>query len=237
MMWPYRLNIRGKPLSQISSSATALAAAVLSLAGCTFSGGDIGNPAVRKLHWFSFVAGDDIRQACASDTPDRFRVVYNGVYERQVRVYETDSLRQQLAVWISEPGSVSSLYGGDLLAPWRAKVAKVALDQAGYDRLLAAFADSAMFAPPPVGLELPSHGYSWTAAFCRGGHFGFTGWRYPSTAFDDLSFPAQLFALDPTGIPVAEAAPLPIDPLWEDKSRRGEAVSFSLKVGQDGMLR
>lgn len=220
-----------------SSSLTAIAAVALPLAGCAFSGEDIGDPLVRKMHWFSFVAGDDIRQTCAAGTPDRFRLVYNGVYERQVRIYETDSLRQRLAIWVPQPGQASSLDTGDLLSSWRAKEAEVALDPAGYDRLLAAFGDSAMFAPPPVGLELPSHGYSWTAAFCHEGHFGFTGWRYPSAAFDALSFPAQLFALDPTGIPVAAAAPLPVDPLWEDKLRKGGGVSFSLKVGTDGMVR
>ena len=57
------------------------------LAGCTYRG-DIDNPAVRKVSWFSYLDGTDIRTACAEGAPDSYRLVYNGRYEEQLRSYE-----------------------------------------------------------------------------------------------------------------------------------------------------
>ena len=32
----------------------------------------MGDPLTRKFHWFSYVAGDDIRATCRPGDPDRF---------------------------------------------------------------------------------------------------------------------------------------------------------------------
>ncbi len=48
----------------------------------------IDNPAVRKVAWFSYLDGNDIREAARPGAPDRFRLVYNGQYEKQIRSYE-----------------------------------------------------------------------------------------------------------------------------------------------------
>src|SRR5947209_6032738 len=45
-------------------------------------------PIVRSLNWFGFVAGDDIRAACTPGSRDRIRLVYNALWEEQVRTYE-----------------------------------------------------------------------------------------------------------------------------------------------------
>lgn len=222
----------GLLLARLASLLFAAAA----LASCTWSGGDIGNPVERKFHWFSFVEGEDIRATCDAGTPDRFRLVYNGIYDEQLRIYELDGLRRLLIVRVVDQGRGAGLSTGDILAPWRAVEAKVQLDQAGYDRLVAAFAQGGMFAPPPVGLELPSRSFHWTAATCHGGRYGFTAWKYPSAAFAAMGFDTALFALDPTGIPVNRAREVGFDPLWESKARRNEVVNFSLRVTADGLL-
>src|SRR5690242_20707907 len=65
---------------------TLIAAAALGLlAGCAYHGdhrGTVDNPGVRKVAWFSYLDGGDIRDTCAPGSPDRFRLVYNGQYEK-----------------------------------------------------------------------------------------------------------------------------------------------------------
>ena len=215
----------------IASIATVL------LAGCAYQGGDMGDPLNRKVGWFSYVGGDDIRAQCQPGTPDRFRLVYNGVYERQLRMYELDSLRHVLSVKVTRPGNVARLSSDDLLAPWRAVDQKVQLDASSYDKLVADMDKAGMFGPPAVGRELPSHGYHWSAAACKGGQFHFTGWVWPDAGFETLPFAADLFGLDPTGIAVAQPGPIPFDPQYDAKARRGEVSEFKLKVGRDGLVR
>ncbi|MGE5505499.1 MAG: hypothetical protein ACM31L_13845 [Actinomycetota bacterium] len=205
------------------------------LAGCTYRGGDIGDPAVRKFDWFSFVAGDDIREHCQPDMPDRFRMVYNAIYTEQLRIYEWDSLRRVLSVKVRGETMGGGLALDDPLAPWRAKSEKVQLDGPTYDRLVAALQADGAFGPPAVGLQLPSRSYYWTAATCRAGRYAFTAWRHPSEAFDRLQAPALLFALDFTGEPVRQAAPVPFDPFFNDKVRKNQAVDFNLGVGENGL--
>lgn len=223
-------------MTSLLARVSALLAVVAGLASCTWSGGDIGDPLERKAHWFSFIEGEDIRASCAAGTPDRFRLVYNGVYDQQLRIYEVDALRRLLTIRVVSPGSAARLSSDDLLAPWRAVEATVQLDQAGYDRLVDSFARGGMFAPPPVGLELPSRSYYWTAALCKDGRYGFTAWKYPSATFAAMGFDADLFALDTTGIAVNQPKEVPYDVLWEDKAKRGEVTRFSFRVTDNGIL-
>lgn len=224
-------------MTSLLARAAAMLLGVAALASCSWTGGDIGDPLERKAHWFSFVGGDDVRASCDATSPDRFRLVYNGVYDEQLRIYELDSLRRLITIRVVNQGNASQLSSDDPLAPWRAVEAKVQLDQAGYDRLVAAFAQGGMFAPPPAGLELPSRSYYWTAATCRQGRFGFTAWKYPSAAFAAMGFDADLFALDTTGVPVNQAKEVPYDPLWESKAKRNQVPVFSLRVTANGLLK
>jgi hypothetical protein len=223
-------------MKAILSRFSAVILAVCAVASCTYQGGDIGDPLTRKAHWFSFVEGEDIRASCAAGTPDRYRLVYNGIYDEQLRIYEVDALRRILAIHVTQPGNAGRLSTGDLTAPWRALEEKVQLDQPTYDRLVQSFAQGGMFAPPPVGLELPSRSYFWTAAICKDGQYGFTAWKYPSAAFDRLGFDQNLFALDPTGVAVNQPKDVPFDVLWEDKAKRLEVPVFSLRVTPRGIL-
>lgn len=216
---------------------TGLILVVSALGACTYRGGDIGDPAIRKFHWFSIVEGEDIRSHCAPGTPDRYRLVYNGIYTEQLRIYEFDSIQCNLRINIVGDLDTSAIDLSDLKGPWRADRADVALDAGTYDRLIQAFAESGMFGPAPAGLDLPARSYFWTAAWCHSGAYGFTAWKYPSPAFDAKTFDSALFALDPTGVPVARAKPVPFDPQWEDRRRRNEVTDFTLTVGRNGLVR
>ncbi|HTH15538.1 MAG TPA: hypothetical protein VL974_02705 [Magnetospirillum sp.] len=224
-------------MTGLLSRLSAVALVVASLISCTWRGGDIGDPLERKTHWFSFVEGEDIRSTCDTSVPDRYRLVFNAVYDEQLRIYELDSLRKLLVIRVVNQGSAARLTSEDLLAPWRAVEAKVQLDDASYAKLVAAFTEGGMFAPPPVGMDLPSHSYFWTAAFCKNGSYGLTAWKYPSPAFAAMGFDSQLFALDTTGIPVNEARPRNVDPVWESKARLLQVPVFQLTVGKHGLVR
>lgn len=218
---------------RLAISTIALAAA---LAGCAYTGGDVGNPFYRKVQWFSFVEGGDIRDACAPGSPDRFRLVYNALWDQQVRFYEWDSSAATLKVnAITRPGNIATIELSDPLSPWRANAASVPLDQAARNGLAAALEQSGAFGPPAVGLQLHSHSYYWTAASCRQGKYTFTAWSYPSAAYDAARFPAALAALDPGRDTIIPPAPVPVDPFREDERRRNGVIEFTLKVGTNGL--
>ncbi|MDA0240525.1 MAG: hypothetical protein O3A84_10935, partial [Proteobacteria bacterium] len=63
------------------------------LSACTYQGATVegfgtDHPITRKFSWFSYVGGEDIRTACVTGAPDRYRFVYNAVYNEQVRSYD-----------------------------------------------------------------------------------------------------------------------------------------------------
>src|SRR5690242_4629021 len=78
--------------------ALSLSGAVFgALAGCVYHGdsaSDLNNPAVQKFAWFSFLDGNDIREACAAlgpKAPAHYRLTYNGQYDKQLRTYEINA--------------------------------------------------------------------------------------------------------------------------------------------------
>src|SRR5471030_2730397 len=48
----------------------------------------IDQPLTRSLNWFAYVGGDDIREACRPGGRNRIRLIYNALWEEQVRTYE-----------------------------------------------------------------------------------------------------------------------------------------------------
>ena len=49
---------------------------------------NVEKPIVRSFHWFDFVAADDIRAACVPGGRNRLRLIYNALWEEQVRAYD-----------------------------------------------------------------------------------------------------------------------------------------------------
>lgn len=218
---------------RLAVSTLVLAAA---LSGCAYTGGDVGNPLFRKVQWLSFVEGGDIREACVAGSPEHFRLVYNALWDQQVRFYEWDSTARTLKISsITHPGNVVTVELDDPLSPWRADTASVPLDQTAQDGLAAALDLSGAFGPPAVGLQLPSRSYYWTAASCRLGKYSFTAWAHPSAAYDAARFPAALAALDPGRDKIIPPGPVAFDPFRENDRRRGPLGDFTLKVGVNGL--
>ncbi|WP_142848581.1 hypothetical protein [Telmatospirillum sp. J64-1] len=204
-------------------------------AGCTYQPG-MDDPVSRRVTWFTFVQGNDIRDACGAGQPDRYRVIYNGDYEEQVRVYEIGREGPRRLIQEVRGGGVDLSEGwttGDLMGPWRGTREVVELSDAQYATLISAFAESGMFAPPPVGLHLESERHFWTAAACHQGQYHFTAWLYPSERYERMTLDAALLALDVTG--VAFRPPQATVPAWMRETPQDSRVLFTLTVGTNGL--
>lgn len=186
----------------------AVIALVMLVTGCAYQAGDEANPLTRKFTWFSFVGGDDIRADCKPGAPDRFRLIYNGIWLEQVRVYQVrGGATPILDERVIAPDQLTELSLGDPLAPWRGVTASVTLRSDEYAALLQTLTKSGAYTSPAETLTLRSDDFYWTAASCHDGAFHLTAWRYPSDGFSHITFPAWLMALDRTGVPVNPPRP------------------------------
>lgn len=189
--------------------SVALMAVVALLSGCAY-GGDSGNPVTRSFSWFSYIGGDDLRATCKPGSAERYRLVYNGIYDDQIRGYDLivhDQGDATLSVWVRGDGDVAQVTLDDLLKPWRGKNATLTLDAGQLSKLRQALQDSDAFGPAPRGLRLPSDDFYWIVSGCRGAHYSFNAFLHPSDKFSQATFPAVLLALDPTGVPYNRPRP------------------------------
>jgi len=195
-------------VKQCMSRYFALVAPLVVLASCAYAPGDASNPLARKITWFSFVAGDDIRAACGPGAPDRFRLVYNGVWAEQVRIYEVGfGGPRQLDQRVIGSGNLSELSVSHLLAPWAGKTASLTLDTDEYASLIRKLEAGGAFHTPGVTMTLAANDFYWIAASCHDGGFHLNAWLYPSDGFAHAAFATWLTALDTTGVPINPPRP------------------------------
>jgi hypothetical protein len=203
-------------------------------------------PIVRSFNWFPYVAANDIRSACVPDGRSRLRLVYNALWEEQVRTYEIflqpDGTAGMNIGVLADQGVVTNILIGspeDAFGPWRMKKGERLLDAATTRDLLASLEASAAFGPPRDGLRLPDNDFWWTVASCRQGAWGFQAYHYPTDGFANVRFAEKLFALD--NVPVAVNRPrklLPAELRNQDPNisldrQRGDR--WMLVVGKDGL--
>lgn len=221
--------------------AASVAASLLALAGCS-STGPTDNPVARKLTWFSYLNGDDLRSRCGKDGTDRFRLVFNADYNRHVRTYDVvgDPERGGAAVeaHVIEATDLARITPADPFSAARGRKASLQLSAAQYDSFIGRLREDGAFDPPPHGLRLPSNGFYWLINGCRAGQWFFTAFPYPSSRFTDARFPELLRSIDPTGVafpglPEPEDAPrtLPSSGQLADGG-----VFFEVQVGRYGLV-
>jgi hypothetical protein len=218
--------------------ALALAAA-LAVTGCAYQGG-IERPGVQKTSWFSYLNGDDIRQACVPGAAPRTRLVYNGQYERQVRAYDLVGDGHGGAVYtarVQTPANLTSFTLGNPLAPWDWQTSELLLSPPEVQGLETALRQSGAFGPTPEGLRLHSREFYWVMIACREGQLQFNAWKHPSERWDRIVFDDWLLRFDETG--VAFRQPRYVDPAerLRDRVTRGDddsSVNFDLTVGENG---
>lgn len=217
-------------------AAVCLGLAV-ALGGCA-SSGRIGNPVERKLTWFSYLDGSDIRTSCGEGALDRYRLVYNASYEEQVRSYEVTADGAGgawLVARVSKPVDLSEFSLPDVLGPWRWAEAPARLSPAAFADLRQRLAASGFAAGAPVGLRLASPAFYWVASGCQDGVFHFNAWLYPQTDFARLAFVETLFASDGTGIAVNPPRVVPTALLQEQGRQEDfDEQRFTLTVRERG---
>lgn len=232
-----RALIRRVPSARLAAS---LAASLLALAGCT-SAGPTDNPAARKLTWFSYLNGDDLRTSCGKDGTDRFRLIFNADYNRHVRTYDVvgDPERGGAAVeaHVIEATDLARITPADPFSAARGRKATLQLSAAQYDSFIGHLREDGAFDPPPHGLRLRSNGFYWLISGCRSGQWFFTAFPYPSNRFIDAGFPDLLRGIDPTG--AAFAAPPEPEEAPRDLPSSGQSadggVVFELQAGPHGL--
>jgi len=218
------------------ASRWLILALMLAPAACAYQPGSFDNPVARRASWFSYVAADDIRGGCAAGAPDRVRMVYNAVYEEQVRAYDLvvdgDGRGGTFEARVLGAGEIVSIDPLDPTAPWRGAKSIQRLDQEQISALWRALDASGFNRPAPEGTLLSSRGFYWIAAACRQGRFHFNAWLHPSPRFSDLTFPQVLASHDRTGVPFNPPREvLAIVPSWPNEGR----ADFDLRVGRDGL--
>ncbi|MEI6559275.1 MAG: hypothetical protein WCO00_12795 [Rhodospirillaceae bacterium] len=193
----------------MKQTATGLAALVLLLiAGCT-TGGPDDAMALRKLTWFSYLNGDDLRAGCTAGAPERLRLVYNADYAVHVRTYDLSpdpaTGGATLAVRVLPAANLAALALGDILSPWRGIQTSVSLSPGQRAELWSRVAAAGGLAPPPGGLSLSSEEIYWLVAGCHQGQAFVTARRVSETGAPP-AFAPLLAALDTSGVAFPDLA-------------------------------
>jgi len=206
---------------------------------------NVEQPIVRSFHWFNYVAGDDIRAACGKDGRNRLRLVYNAIYDEQVRTYEIflqpDGTAGMTVGVLADQGNLTNLLvgePGDVTNPWRMRRGQRILNAAETRELLGLLQASAAFGPPPAGLRLPDVDFWWTVASCRNGVWGFQAYHYPTDGFANVKFAAKLFSWDNVPVPVnppRKEVPAELRRNWNAPPNHLRANQWTLTVGKDGL--
>jgi hypothetical protein len=212
---------------------------VVAAVGCTYRG-DIDNPVVRKVTWFSYLDGTDIRTACMEGAPDRFRLVYNARYQEQARSYEitADGTGGAYLVVRARAGpNAFNISLDDPLAPWRWQRSEMPLTPADYQRFLSLLERSGQFAGAPVGLRLFSGDFYWVGSACRDGVFTYHAWLYSNDRFANVHFADFLFEHDRTEIAVNPPRKIPAGEYLGPMGRREDQteIRFWLQVRENGL--
>ena len=209
---------------------------------------NVEQPVVRSLNWFSYVAAEDIRAACRPGGRSRLRLIYNALWEEQVRAYElflqpdgTAGLNIGVLADQAPATPVSSITiseTGDITGPWRMRRGQRLLTAAQTAELMDLLQASAAFGPRRDGLRLPDNDFWWTVASCRDGVWGFQAYHYPTDRFANVRFAEKLFAVDNVAIAInrprnMEPAELRRDPNL--RPGRERADRWMLVVGKDGL--
>jgi hypothetical protein len=202
-------------------------------------------PIVRSFNWFSYVAGNDIREACGRDGRNRLRLIYNAIYDEQVRTYEVflqpDGTAGLDIGVLADQGVVGNLRisdTGDVLGPWRMRRGQRILNPAETSELLGLLQASNGFGPSRDGLRLPDVDFWWTVASCRAGVWGFQAYHYPTDGFANVRFASRLFSFDTVPVPVnppRKLEPAELRRNWNAPPNHWKANQWTLTVGKDGL--
>tara|TARA_R100000005_G_scaffold96577_1_gene84744 strand:- start:6738 stop:7430 length:693 start_codon:yes stop_codon:yes gene_type:complete len=227
----------------LRSSFSVLVMTLL-LAGCAAERDQVGNPVVRPFQWFSYANGDDIRRDCAPGRNARYRLIYNAIYDEQVRTYDilqyatsgtatqtTRVLRGSIGVdWLlgQVTGSGRGQGGSSRvdISPTELGAIEQALIKSGFEQ------------PAIRGQILHSDEFYWIAMVCREGNFKYYAWTDRNADVAKLPFRDVLAKGDQTGVPFVE----PHVPVVFGRSSRyytsgPDSTYFTMQVGDNGLIK
>lgn len=189
--------------TRIARRLIAPAAMLVGLAACTTFTQDSDGPLERSLTWFSYVAGDDIRAACAPGSAEHLRFVYNAVYERQVRTYDlqaTPGGTRYVARARNKPGNFLNFQFRNPLGPWELQRSETSLTDVQAREISDALTSDVESSPPSAGQRLRSNEFYWVVAACRDGQFRLFAFDQDKVDLKSLAFRGPLLRRDDTGI-------------------------------------
>lgn len=227
-------------MSSLNKALLMAAVALAGLAGCA-SQGPTDDPLARHFSWEYYVGGDDIARRCTSGAPDRYRMVYNAIYDEQRRSYDFTPLEEgamMLEARAMAPGNLIAVPLNDPIAPWRGAVGLHKLSAAQFASIKSALETAGLGKPSPKGLFLRGDDFYWTASACIGGQFHFYAWNNEQPGFAALPFLAVLAPFDTTGVapnPPRSVALLPYGS-WPGQTQ--DAVRpqpHRFRVGENGL--
>jgi hypothetical protein len=229
-----------RSLSRIGLGTAVLAA----ISACAYHGGpnqSIDNPVVRKVSWFSYLDGGDIRETCTEGAPERYRLVYNGQYYDQTRSYEINGgLPNGAANMTARARGKSNLMKLRLenpWGPWEAERTNIVLSPAEFATFRTLLTQSGFGTGAPQGLRLHSQDFYWVAAGCVGGKFEYFAWLAKKGRFENVKFQDFLLHHDQTGL--AFRQPVPVYPIDKEPHQSGNNDNyvgyFTLTVSGEGL--
>lgn len=176
---------------------------VIFAASCSYKGG-MNDPVSRKFSWFSYINGDDIRKVCADLGTDRYRFVYNGIYQEQTRSYDVFFYARKITMQIKGASDLKNFRINDLFSPWRGVNEELIVGDKELTLLKKSLKESAALHHDQRGLRLSSDEFYWTVAACVDGQFHFDAYLWGTDHWDNMVFDDLLFAWDITGVKPAK---------------------------------
>lgn len=205
---------------------------VFFLTGCTYQGG-IEGAVTQKFTWFSYVNGDDIRNACPTLKGPRYRLVYNAIYQEHRRMYDVFSDSRRLDVVVRGEASLNNVTLNDLLATYRGKTESYVLSKEDLTTLGVAIKSSVAAQPVLTNMFLPSDSFFWTVVGCEDGEIFFRAFKWPDKGWENLNFVKVLAALDESSIDFVEPRDLNVS----ERYHLNEVYEkFSMQVGKNGLV-
>jgi hypothetical protein len=172
-------------------------ACALILSGCA-SLGPAEEAGVRKLTWFSYVNGEDLRAQCSSEEPDRYRLIYNSKANAQLRTYEVRAVDNGdehdggavVEARVIPAEALLRRDPEDTLTTGQAASMRLYLSPDQFERLTSRLAESGVFEGSSMELHTRSAGVFWLASGCHEGAYFLTAFSNPSDRFENIGIGA-----------------------------------------------
>ena len=227
-------------MNVVSTSLRVLCLSIL-LASCTSDGGT-NNPIFRPFQWFSYANGDDIRANCEPGRNARYRMIYNAIYDEQVRTYDilqittSESATQTTRAFRGGINVDWLLAAGGTSGPKATHESKEVISLKDLIAIEQALIKSGFEQPAIKGQILYSDEFYWIAMVCRDGNFKYYAWTDDNADIAKLPFREVLSKGDKTGVPFQE----PYVPVVFGRSSRyynggRDSTYFTLQVGDNGL--